>query len=174
MIQYCTIHSQTPYFMLLADLLAKHWRADEFSPSNDREFCFSFNGGTFKFRLLSSAVFKKQIINNYLPAWIRKLQIKCSFSCNVELGNWSWNLETIVFIPPHPANTIIPLSPRTPPPGKTFWIRTCISFNTSFRLRKKLIIIYSISLMHRFDQTFNIFLITEKYASMPLLHKLYD
>lgn len=69
---------------------------------------------------------------------------------------------------------IVENMPMPPPPGKTFWIRTCISFNTSFRLRKKLIIIYSISLMHRFDQTFNVFLITEKYASMPLLHKLYD
>lgn len=41
--------------MLFVDLLVKYWRVDEFFFFSYREFCFSFNGGMFKF---SSLVFK--------------------------------------------------------------------------------------------------------------------
>lgn len=46
---------------------------------------------------LDSSVFKTRLedwLETIMSQHARKLQIKCSYSRNVYLGNWSWNLET--------------------------------------------------------------------------------
>lgn len=65
---------------------------------------------------LDSSVFKTRLedwLETIMSQHARKLQIKCSYSRNVDLGNWSWNLETFQYHffsislcpPPHTANT---------------------------------------------------------------------
>lgn len=45
---------------------------------------------------LDSSVFKTRL-ETVMSQHARKLQIKCSYSRNVGLGNWSWNLETFQY-----------------------------------------------------------------------------